>query len=308
MSLALLCPGQGGQHPAMFARVRGDAAAEPILRYAANVLQEAPEALAASEARFDNAIAQPLVCAATLATWAALRVRLPSPGLVLGYSVGELAAHGVAGSMTPQVCLTLSRARAACMDAASPADGGLLAVIGLSRRSIERLCEACAVAVAIVNDEDHFVLGGRAAGLQAAQREAEALGARTLRLPVHVPAHTPWLAQAADAFARTLQDAAVRAPDLDVLAGIDGHRIASREDVVRSLSRQLAQPVEWHSVMTQAIERGARVLLEIGPGSALARMARQTHPDCEARAVEEFQTLEGVVDWVVSALERQAMH
>jgi len=123
-----------------------------------------------------------------------------------------------------------------------------------------------------------------------------------------VPAHTPWLAQAADAFAKTLQDAAVRAPALDVLAGIDGHLIASREDVVRSLSRQLAQPVDWHGVMAQAIERGARVLLEIGPGSALARMARQAHPDCEARAVEEFQTLEGVVDWVVSALERQAMH
>ncbi|WCE02728.1 malonate decarboxylase subunit epsilon [Pseudoxanthomonas sp. JBR18] len=307
MSLALLCPGQGAQHPDMFARLRGQAAADAVLKQAASLLQAAPQSLAAGETRFDNAIAQPLVCAATLATWAALQPRLPKPILVLGYSVGELAAHGVAGSMTPQACLALAQARAACMDAASPADGGLLAVIGLSRRTIERLCDTHDLAVAIVNDEDHVVLGGREAGLRAIQRDADGFGARTVRLPVRVPAHTRWLAPAAKNFADTLAKAQLQAPVLDVLAGIDGHRLADRADVIDSLARQLAEPVEWRSVMTQAVERGARVFLELGPGTALARMARDGWAGCEARAVEEFQTLEGVAEWVEGARER-VMH
>lgn len=73
MSLVLLCPGQGGQHPGMFARVGDDARAQPILAQASEMLGTPVEALAADEHRFRNALAQPLVCAAALAHWAALR-------------------------------------------------------------------------------------------------------------------------------------------------------------------------------------------------------------------------------------------
>lgn len=90
MSLAILCPGQGGQHAGMFARIAQLPAASEVITTAASVLGTDPIALAADPRRFDNAIAQPLVCAGTLAHWQALRAQLPTPTLVLGYSVGEL--------------------------------------------------------------------------------------------------------------------------------------------------------------------------------------------------------------------------
>ncbi len=304
MSLALLCPGQGGQHAAMFARVQDAPAAALMLRQLDQVLGRSARALAANDARFDNRHAQPLVCAASLAHWLALRTRLPAPAMVLGYSVGELAAHAIAGSLEDEACIALASTRARLMDQASPPDSGLMAVVGLTRARIDALCEQHEVAVAIANGADHFILGGARAALAAVEAQASQAGARCTPLPVRVPAHTRWLQPAADAFQATLSAAALQAPRTLVLAGVDGRAVRSREAVIATLSTQLSHTVEWAAVLSQAVERGANVFLELGPGSALSRMVRDAHPGCEARSVDEFQTLEGVVEWVGSAQAR----
>ena len=72
--LAILCPGQGGQHPGMFDLALSDPATAAALagwgvERAAGL---APPALPdSSEALHDNRVAQPLVVAATLAMKAA---------------------------------------------------------------------------------------------------------------------------------------------------------------------------------------------------------------------------------------------
>ncbi|SEL46792.1 [acyl-carrier-protein] S-malonyltransferase [Pseudoxanthomonas sp. GM95] len=304
MSLALLCPGQGGQHPAMFDRVLDNAEVAPLLQQAEAVLGAAPQDLAANDARFDNRRAQPLVCAGTLAHWLALREQLPAPTLVLGYSVGELAAHAVAGSISTDACLALAATRASVMDAASPADSGLMAVTGLVRSDIDCLCEQFETCVAIANGEDHVVLGGRRRALMQLAEAATAQGARCTLLPVSVPAHTPALQAATDNFVQALRAASVRAPGITVLAGVDGSPVRTAEGVIDTLAAQISRSVEWSAVMEQAVERGARVFLELGPGSALSRMLREAYPECEARSVEEFRSLEGAAAWVAAAQER----
>ncbi|WP_122975317.1 acyltransferase domain-containing protein, partial [Xanthomonas citri] len=129
-----------------------------------------------------------LVCAGTLAHWQALCAQLPTPLLVLGYSVGELAAHAVAGSMSIDTCLQLAATRARLMDAASPQQAGLMAVIGVPLRALETLCQTHGAALAIINGDDHAVLGGPRAALQALGEAASAQGARVTLLPVGVPA------------------------------------------------------------------------------------------------------------------------
>ncbi|WP_434212803.1 malonate decarboxylase subunit epsilon [[Pseudomonas] boreopolis] len=306
MSLALLCPGQGGQHPRMFERVLAAPAAAPLLRAARKTLGRTPQALAGDEERYRNAIAQPLVCAAALAHWRALQPLLPARGLALGYSVGELAAHAIAGSFDDATCLQLAARRAALMDAASPADAGLLAVVGLPRSALETLLHRYQAALAIDNGEDHAVLGGPRQALDALAAEARAQGARACPLPVSVPAHTPWLRAAADGFAQELDRASLRAPALAVLAGVDAQPARTPARVRDTLAAQIATTVRWRQAMAQALERGATVFLELGPGSALARMARELAPQAEARSVEDFQTLEGVAEWVQRACARAA--
>src|SRR2546427_150853 len=171
MSLALLCPGQGAQHAAMFERVRELPAASNVLEAASTLLGRDVFAAAADESRFDNALAQPLLCAASLAHWLGLREAVPAPVLVAGYSIGELAAHAIASSVDAATCLALAARRAQLMDSASPADAGLQAVLGLDRRSLQALCDAQGAYVAIANGQDHFIVGGRAASLQGRSEE-----------------------------------------------------------------------------------------------------------------------------------------
>ncbi|HYQ24492.1 malonate decarboxylase subunit epsilon [Stenotrophomonas sp.] len=304
MSLALLCPGQGAQHAAMFDRVRDLPAARDVLAPASAVLGRDVSAAAADQARFDNALAQPLLCAATLAHWHGLRDALPAPLLVAGYSIGELAAHAVAGSVDASTCLALAAQRARLMDAASPADAGLQAVLGLERHTLQPLCDAHGAHVAIANGRDHFIVGGTRASLQALADAARAQGAEIRPLPVQVPAHTPLLHAAVTPFAAALDASALQAPRLPLLAGIDARPVRDRAAAVNTLSAQLAQTIEWAQVMRQAFERGARVFLQLGPGNALARMVAPSYPCCEVRAVEEFQSLDGAAAWVRSALAR----
>jgi [acyl-carrier-protein] S-malonyltransferase len=304
MSLALLCPGQGAQHPAMFDRVRDNAAARDVLDGVSDVLGQDVFAAAGAEARFDNALAQPLLCAASLAQWQALRAQLPTPGMVAGYSIGELAAHAIAGSIDTRSCLALAAQRASLMDAASPAGAGMQAVLGLDRARVESLCVAHAVHVAIANGRDHFIVGGALTGLQALAEEARAAGAEIRPLPVAVPSHTPLLQAAVPAFAAALDAVDWQRPQLPVLAGIDARLVRDRAGMVHTLSAQLAQTIEWAQLMRQLFERGARVFLQLGPGTALARMVASAYPCCEVRAVEEFQHLDGAAAWVHSALGR----
>lgn len=53
------------------------------------------------------------------------------------------------------------------------------------------------------------------------------------------------------------------------------------------------------------MEMGCSCLLELGPGNALSRMAREEFPDLPARSVADFQSLDGVIDWARRQLEEQ---
>ena len=304
MSLALLCPGQGAQHAAMFDRVRDLPAARHTLDVASTVLGRDVFAAAAADDRFDNVRAQPLLCAASLAHWQGLREVLPTPTVIAGYSIGELAAHAIAGGVDAATCLALAAQRALLMDSASPADAGLQAVLGLERHVLQPLCDLHGAHVAIANGQDHFIVGGTHASLQRLADAARPQGADIRPLPVHVPAHTPLLTAAVAPFAAALDASPLQAPRLPLLAGIDARPVRDRATAVHTLSAQLAQTIEWAQVMRQAFERGARVFLQLGPGNALACMVAPAYPCCEVRAVEEFQSLEGAAAWVRSALER----
>jgi len=51
-----------------------------------------------------------------------------------------------------------------------------------------------------------------------------------------------------------------------------------------------------------AWEMGARVFLELGPGSALTRITQEELPEACARSIEDFNSLQGIGRWVSGAL------
>ena len=167
MSLALLCPGQGAQHPGMLKIATHNGAAAEVLRAATTALGEDLCAWLADPALlFENARAQPLICVSQLAWWAALRKQVPTPIAFAGYCVGELAAYGVADGLNTAALASLARDRARLMDAAAGAEpGGVIALRGLSRAAAAQMCAGKRAFIAIVTDEDAYVVGGTQSAL-----------------------------------------------------------------------------------------------------------------------------------------------
>jgi len=295
---AILCPGQGGQHAGMFEILGG----LPHDRAQLSNLGGHPldTALARIDILFANRSAQVLVVAATLAAWHALQTHVPQPALVAGYSVGELSAHAVAGTLSADQAMSLAVLRAAAMDACvgPGAPQGLLAVSGVRHDMLTAMLPSSGLWLAIENGPDAHIVGGHAAALDEFAIEAARAGARSTRLQVAVASHTPLMAEAAEQFRVALQDAALSAPGAAVLAGISGARVTSAAAAVASLSGQIMQTIRWMDCMDALAEAGIDVALELGPGAALSRMLRERHPHIEVRSVSDFRSIRGVAAWV----------
>ncbi len=304
--IAILCPGQGTQHPGMFDLVAQAPEAQPILDAARELLggieptrfvRESDDA-----ALFSNRTGQLLCCTQALAAWVVIRPHLPGSVVLAGYSVGELAAWSCAGLLEPAELLRLAVTRAEVMDAAGGGDTGLAAVIGLRRARIDDLCRAHAGHVAIVNGEDFFVLGGARAALAALRDDALAAGATSaIVLRVAVASHTPLLVEASRRFGAAL--AGRRWPHrlpagIRLLSGVDGDAVLDPAADVRKLAAQISQTLRWDACLDACRAAGTETILELGPGHALATMARQTLPRTQVRSVDDFRTPAGILAWL----------
>jgi len=306
MSLAILCSGQGRQHPDMFA-LTGDAPqAASLFTHAATLLDgRDPRELIRSDdpaALYHDRIGQLLCTLQALTAMAALGDALPGRMIVAGYSVGELAAWGVAGMIDPARTLDLAAFRAEAMDAASQPGDGLLSVRGLSRDAVEGLCARHGAAIAIINPAGGYILGGSRPALDAMAIEARAMNAlRVTILPVEVASHTPRLARASALFRKRLSPLVppVALPaSARLLSGIDGAPVMDFAAGLDKLAAQISQPVRWADCLQACVEGGARAFLELGPGSALSEMAASAYPEIPARSLEDFRTLQGARAWV----------
>ena len=306
MTLAILCSGQGLQHPGMFALTADAPEAAALFAHAASLLGgRDPRDIVrtdTSAALHRDRTGQILCTLQAQAAAAALRNEMPPHLIVAGYSVGELAAWGVAGLLDMTATLDLAARRAEIMDAASSPGDGLLFLRGLPRDEVDRLCQRHGAAVAIVNPDGAFVLGGAGAALESLADEARAMGAgRVVRIPVEVASHTSRLSGASCEFRKALRNAVVKPPPIGgprLLSGIDSAPVVQVELGLDKLAAQISRTVQWADCLQACVEAGASAFLELGPGAALSHMTASSYGEIPSRSLEDFRTLQGARSWL----------
>ena len=307
--IAILCSGQGTQHAGMFDLVAQAPEAQSILEAAREILGGTdPRQFvrqADSATLFSNRIGQVLCCTQALAAWAMIRPHLPGTTVVAGYSVGELAAWGCAGLLEPQEVLRLAVTRAELMDEAGGGDTGLEALMGLDQARVEAMCRPHGAHLAIVNGKDFFIVGGKKEALQNVHDEAYAGGAScATMLRVAVASHTPLLTEASRRFGEALGRLSLPGrvlPGVRLLSGVDGEAVFDVQAGRRKLAAQISQTLHWAACLDSCHAAGATVVLELGPGHALARMASHVFPEAQVRSVEDFRCPAGVLAWIAKA-------
>lgn len=304
MPLAILCSGQGGQHSGMFALTNAAPAAEPLFAHAAVLLggvdpRELVES-ASADALHENRNAQILCVLQALAAMSALREVMPEQLIVAGYSVGEIAAWGIAQSIALPTTLDLVARRAELMNAASTTNDGLTFVRGLERAEIDDLCKRHAVEIAIVEPDEAFIVGGQRSSLDALGNEARRRSARVIDLPVKVAAHTSRLHTASVAFRQVIADTPVQMPQptTRLLSGVDGSAVIGLSTALDKLAAQISHTVQWEACLASCAEAGATAFFEPGPGHALANMAARAYPNLPARSLDDFRSLSGARAWL----------
>lgn len=301
--LALLCSGQGRQTRHMLDVVQGQPAATPILDAGSRLLgqdvrtflRDAPDA-----AIFANHPSQLLCAMQALAVHAALFPDgAPPDTLVAGYSVGEVVGWGISGIWSARDTLSLIDARARAMDAVSRAGDGLAYVRGLPRNVIERLCTVHRADIAIVNPGALFVVGGDRAALEKLCDAAIGQGATSAgALPVHVASHTRRLAAAVPVVEAAFRAMPCARASLRLISSSDQGLVRDPSSQLGQLAAQIARTIDWESTLVALEERGVTKMLELGPGSALADMAREALPRIVVRSAAEFRSIEGIGRWI----------
>ncbi len=305
MTLAILLSGQGGQHPGMFDLSAGHPGAQAIFAAARPLLAGAdPRDIArAGGARLHaNRTGQILCCVAALAGWSLVAPSVTGRAIVAGYSIGDLAAWSVAGRLSADDVLHLAATRAEAMDAAAGEGFGLAGIRGIHRAALTALAGRHACHVAIRNGDDSGVIGGRVDSLRALCDEAVEAGAqRAVVLPVQTPSHTPLLRAATGTLRAALAGVELRRPPPGAprhIAGLDGSTVFQAQAGIDKLARQVSQTIDWAACLEACREYGADKVLELGPGHALATMARAALPAARIHALEDFRSAEGVTGWI----------
>jgi [acyl-carrier-protein] S-malonyltransferase len=199
---------------------------------------------------------------------------------VAGHSLGEYTALVAAGALSASQGATLVQARGEAMQSAAEANPGTMAaVIGLE---LEGVADACAQVegawVANDNSPGQVVIAGTLQGVEDAGEAALKGGAkRVIPLQVGGAFHTPLMLPAQAPLDAALAAAEFAPTSLPVVANVDA---MPHTDGFRTLlSAQLCSQVRWRGSLLALGGTGAKLFVELGPGTELSGMVRRTVPE-----------------------------
>ncbi len=203
----------------------------------------------------------------------ALRAQGRRADLVAGHSLGELAALYAAGVFDADTGLALVRRRSELMAAAG--GGAMTAVMGFDRSELERLVAASdGVVIANDNSSAQVVLSGTP---EAVARVSDALACkRAVPLAVSGAFHSPFMAEAAAAFAAELEAVPFADAEVPVLSNADPVPATSAAVLKERLRRQMTTGVRWRETMDGLAAAGIDTAVEIGPGSVLSGLIKRS--------------------------------
>ncbi|NTV39141.1 MAG: ACP S-malonyltransferase [Demequinaceae bacterium] len=296
--LAIVCPGQGAQSPGMLSPWLELAAFRTSLEassHAAGLDLVSLGTTADADTIRDTAIAQPLLVATALASFAALDGVVP--GVVAGHSVGEFAAAALAGVLFPDDAVRLVRARGVAMAAAAAAaePTSMAAVLGGDEAEIAHTLVRLDLTPANMNGGGQVVAAGTSMAIAELVANPPAR-ARVIELQVAGAFHTRFMAPAVPVLAEAASTVARRDPSIPILTNVDGSEVATGDDVVAGLIAQIARPVRWDLCMDTLIALGVKGIIELAPGGVLTGLAKRAMKGVPTVALKTPDDLEAALE------------
>ncbi|HRI70866.1 MAG TPA: acyltransferase domain-containing protein, partial [Polyangium sp.] len=297
--LAFVFSGQGSQWAGMGKTLLAD---QPVFREAMErcdraLQREAGFSILEEIAKDENnsRMAETVVAQVALfAIEASLAALLQSwgvrPELVIGHSVGEIAAAYVAGILDMEDAARIVALRARIMQKAT-GHGRMIAVTSTETTALGLLAGFEArVGIAAVNDPGHLVLSGDIEAIDAIIEQLSARGIEYRDVPVDYAFHSPQMEPLRDEFVATLGSITPRAGTIPMWSTVTGDRIRGESLDAAYWGRNIRQTVRFSQAVNQAVTAGALTFIEVGPHAVLSKNLEEilSGQDAERRV---FSTL-----------------
>ncbi|WP_300058267.1 ACP S-malonyltransferase [uncultured Roseobacter sp.] len=309
MSTAFVFPGQGAQTIGMG---RALAEAYPGARAVFDEVDDAlGEKLSALiwEGEIETLTltenAQPALMATSMAALRALEAEglgLERASHVAGHSLGEYSALAAAGAVSVADAARLLRTRGLAMQQAVPVgQGAMAAVLGLDFDTVTEVAETAAEGQVcqVANENDpaqNVVSGDRDAVERACVLAKEAGAKRALMLPVSAPFHCALMAPAAEKMAEALENVAMTAPAVPLVANVTSEAVSDPAEIKALLIKQVTGQVRWKTSVEWMAANGVTGFWEIGAGKALTGMIRRIAREAEARSVGAPEDIKAILE------------
>lgn len=196
------------------------------------------------------------------------------PDVVIGHSIGELAAMFAANiySLTQGMQLAILRGR---LMGSLPAEGKMLAWSGNQAELNSVLKQhSSKLWLAVNNAPNSKVLAGHESIInQLLEQHLE--GVSVTKLKVSHAFHTPMMEKAAIALREKSNDMSFSEPEITMISTLTGELLNNAPDA-HYLAEQMRNPVQFESAINTAITQGINTFVEIGPGQSLLNFTQRT--------------------------------
>lgn len=226
--------------------------------------------------------AQPALFAVEVALYRLLMSWGVRPGLVLGHSVGELAAAHVAGALCLPDAAMLVAARGRLMQAL-PAGGAMFAVQAREDEVAPMLGHD--VSIAAVNGPASVVISGAHDAVSAIADRLRGQGRRVHRLAVSHAFHSALMEPMIAEFTAVAAELSLGLPTIPVISNVTGQLVADDFASADYWARHIRAVVRFGDSVRSAHCAGASRFIEVGPGGGLTSLIEASLADAQIVSV-----------------------